>query len=509
MKMGERTINNALFNAGSSILPLALSLVFWPYIVATLGESPYGIYALVGSIIGYFSLLDLGLGNAVIKYVAEYTGQQDDKQTEDVIAAALSIFLIAGLAGFAVILATANILVTKFLKIPPELMEMATYSFYATSLGFFFTMQLTLFTSIANGLNRYDISSITLAVLGMLTTLGAVILLRQGFGLISLVWLNVFLPLLAVVFYLVLLRRLLPQIHLRLTIRPKIMKRLLHFGMYSILSRATAVIMCQLAPLIIGSILGLAAVTYYVIPFTILSRMTVLIIRAGTVIFPTISELQGRQENGAIRDLYLTSSRMILSFSTASTVCLLIFGIRFLSLWMSPEFAERGGGVLLLITLGVFIDQCTNVPCFVVNGLGRPKLSGLMSVCRAAIFLALIVPGAVYWGIVGVAAAFVLSNAVVSPFFIWFVSCNVLDIPLRQLVKEVYLRPLLAAALVAPLLLLAPQDKINHIFVLLAVMGGGMGLYFSTALLIGVYHKRERKVLWDYLNTSLSRIIKK
>ena len=46
-------------------------------VVETLGDSSYGIYALVGTVIGYFALLDLGLGNAVVKYVAEYSGQKD------------------------------------------------------------------------------------------------------------------------------------------------------------------------------------------------------------------------------------------------------------------------------------------------------------------------------------------------------------------------------------------------------------------------------------------------
>jgi len=506
MKIGERTVNNALFNAVSGMLPLILSFIFWPYIVSKLGDSSYGVFALVGTIIGYFALLDLGLGNAVVKYVAEYAGQQDSKHTQEVIGAALSIFVLAGLAGSLLILAIARVLATQWMKIPPELVDTAYYAFCAASLGFFLTMLMTLLTAIIDGLNRYDISGITMSIMGMITTIGAVLLLRTGFGLLSLVWLNIIVPLLAALLYFVFIRRLLPAVSFRLMYRLSVMKRLLHFGMYAMLSRITDVIVRQIDLLIIGAILGVASVTYYVIPFTILNRLTGLLGRVGMVIFPAISELQGQQQHETISDLYLTSSRIILSFATALTVPLLIFGVHFLSLWMTPEFAERGGTVLLLITVGVFINLCTNVPTFVVNGLGKPKISGLAAISNATVFLSLMVPGAIHFNIAGVAAAYVISAVTVGPLFIWFVTSKVLELPLRQLLKEVYLRPLLAGITVAVPLHFVPQAHIQNIFILLLVMGGGMGLYFVVALLFGVYQQRERRVLMEYLTQVITRL---
>lgn len=499
MKIGERTVNNALFNAGSSMLPLLLSFIFWPYIVSELGDSSYGVFALVGTVIGYFALLDLGLGNAVVKYVAEYAGQQDDNRIKEVIGSALLIFLLAGLIGALLILAIARVLAARLMKIPPELIDTAYFSFCAASVGFFATILMTLLTSIINGLNRYDISGITMAVMGIVTTIGAVLLLRTGLGLLSLVWLNVTIPLSAAFFYFIVIRRLLPGVPICLLYKPAIIKRLLHFGMYAMLSRLTDVISRQINLLIIGAILGVASVTYYIIPFTILSRLTNLLGRIGMVIFPAISELQGRQQHDTICDLYLTSSRIILSFATAFTIPMLIFGIRFLHLWMGPEFAEQGGVAMLFITIGVFLSQCTNVPTFVVNGLGQPKVSGMAAIASALIFLALMIPGAIYGGIVGVAAADAVSAAAVSPIFIWYVNRKVIGLSTPHLLKKVYVRPLLTGIVVAVPLLFVPQARIQNIFIMLLVMGGGMGLYFVIALLLGVYQQRERKVLMDYL----------
>jgi O-antigen/teichoic acid export membrane protein len=223
------------------------------------------------------------------------------------------------------------------------------------------------------------------------------------------------------------------------------------------------------------------------------------------VVFPAISELQGQRRTDTICDLYLTSSRIIISFAAAFTVPLLIFGIRFLTLWMGSEFAERGGIAMLLITLGVFVNQGTNVPTFVVNGLGRPEVSGLAALANAVLFLGMMIPGVIYGDITGAAAAFAASAVIVAPGFLWYVNSRVLKLTVVQLVKDVYMRPLLAGMAVAIPLLLVPQERIHNLFLLLLVMGAGMGLYFISALLFGVYQAHERKVLMDYLGGVISR----
>ena len=505
MKIGERTLNNALFNALSSLLPLGLSLLFWPYIVGQLGESSYGIYALVGSVIGYFSLLDLGLGNAVVKYVSEYLGQRDKALVQEVVGIGLTLFLVAGGAGMLVMLSIAHVLANDLLKIPPDLAPQAFYCFSAAALGFFLTMLMTLFTSIINGLNRYDISSVAMAAMGAVTTLGSVAVLYMGFGLIAVVWLHVILPAGMIAFYLVAIKRLLPGIRLHCTFSLAPFKRVLHFGLYSMLSRVTDVVVRQIVPLLIGALLGMAAVTYYIIPFTILNRLTALLGRIGMVILPAISELQGQKRLDTIRRLYLTSYRIMISFAVAFVMPLLIFGQRFLSLWMGPEFAEQSGAVLVIITLGVFFDLCTHIPSHVVNGLGRPKVSGLAAISQATLLLILMVPAALYGGIKGVAAAYSLSLAIVFPFFVCYVNRAVVGLSLNQLWKEAYMRPLLSGLVVAVPLAAVPQLRIHNIFLLLLVMGSGVALYFSIALLFGVYRKHERQILREYLVKKTSR----
>lgn len=51
-----------------------------PFIINALGKSEYGLYALIGSMMGYFLLFDFGIGNAVIRYIAKYRAQNNQKR---------------------------------------------------------------------------------------------------------------------------------------------------------------------------------------------------------------------------------------------------------------------------------------------------------------------------------------------------------------------------------------------------------------------------------------------
>ena len=135
MKYSMRTINNAVFNVISWIIPIIFSLVFLPYIVHKIGDEEYGILTLILTVIGYFSILDLGLENAVIKYVAEYNAEGNTKKTNDVIQTTFLIYIFLGLFGGVILFSISGILVKYFLKIPPELISDAYTAFCLGAIG--------------------------------------------------------------------------------------------------------------------------------------------------------------------------------------------------------------------------------------------------------------------------------------------------------------------------------------------------------------------------------------
>jgi O-antigen/teichoic acid export membrane protein len=499
MKLGERAFQNAIVNTVTSFVPLALNLVLWPYIVATLGESSYGILALVTSVVGYFALLDLGLGDAVIKYMAEHLGAGDLRGANTLLGVAAVIFLVVAALGAALVAALAGVLAGTVLKIPPDMIHVTRISLVVAAAGFFFTMLLTLSTAVLNGMNRYDVSSLINAAMGVTTSIGTAILLFLGRGLLPIVVLNCVVPFVVLIIHVAVIRRLQPGLRVAFSLDRPMMKRVFGFGMFSLMGRVTDIVNRQLDLLIIGAMLTVSAVTYFVIPFTVLNRITGLIGRAGVVVFPAVSELHGQQRATTIQELYITASRLILTGATALLLPVLVLGPRFLHLWMSPGFAREGGLCMVLLTVAVCIDVTTNIPTFVTNGVGRPKVVGLASLAHAVIFLALIVPMGLRAGISGVAGAYLASCIAVTIPFIIYVNRHVVGITNLRLLRDAYFRPLLAAAPVLLLLLLLPRERINDLWLLLGVMGAGSVLYLALAAATGVWQERERALVRSYM----------
>lgn len=59
------------------LLTTVIGLVLTPFMIRTLGDSEYGLYTLVGSLVVYLTVMDLGLNNTVVRFVSKYRAEQD------------------------------------------------------------------------------------------------------------------------------------------------------------------------------------------------------------------------------------------------------------------------------------------------------------------------------------------------------------------------------------------------------------------------------------------------
>lgn len=65
----------AFLNYVVILLNLAVGLLYTPYMLRMMGQSEYGLYSLVASVISYLTVLDLGMGNATIRYTAKFRAE--------------------------------------------------------------------------------------------------------------------------------------------------------------------------------------------------------------------------------------------------------------------------------------------------------------------------------------------------------------------------------------------------------------------------------------------------
>ena len=113
----------AVFNTVSNYVGQLVSLASWffltPFILNQVGDTDFGLWMLVSSVMAVGRLLDAGIADAVTKYVAEYRATGQVEQAHDLVATALQFYTVIGAAIVGIGAALAPVFPALF-KIPSE-----------------------------------------------------------------------------------------------------------------------------------------------------------------------------------------------------------------------------------------------------------------------------------------------------------------------------------------------------------------------------------------------------
>ena len=78
------------------VLNIVVGLLYTPYMLRTMGQSEYGLYSLVASVISYLTVLDLGFGNAIVRYTAKFRAEGKQTEQYEMFGMFLVVYLIIG-----------------------------------------------------------------------------------------------------------------------------------------------------------------------------------------------------------------------------------------------------------------------------------------------------------------------------------------------------------------------------------------------------------------------------
>lgn len=115
----NRMVKNTLFLYLRMFISLALSLVTGRVVLRTLGVEDYGINAVVGSVIGMFSVIQVCMIGATSRFITFELGRGDAKRLKDTFSTTLTIHIIIALILF-VILETIGLWMVNYKLVIPE-----------------------------------------------------------------------------------------------------------------------------------------------------------------------------------------------------------------------------------------------------------------------------------------------------------------------------------------------------------------------------------------------------
>jgi O-antigen/teichoic acid export membrane protein len=385
-----------------------------PLLVHGLGNQRYGIWALVESVLAYLSILDFGIGAAVVRYIARFHEVHDENEVNRLFSTSIVLFALAGLVALAVTISLA-FLWSNPLGVPAELVSDTQWLLVALGLNLAIGLPLNVYAAALDGLG--DFPTKTAIRTFFLTVRYALFMLAiQGDGAVPKIATIVLLCGVlecAVVGVFAHLRlpglRFAPRFVDRSTVR-----RIASYSGHAFLVMVASRVSFQTDAIVIGAFLAPEAITFFMIGAKLVSYAKDGIRSLTTVLTPSISALESRGDTAGIHRILITGTRYVLYLVLPIELGFIILGEPFISIWMGPEYASECFTTLWVLAVPLALTMSQSVSARILFGTGRLGWFSGATVLEAITNLILSVALVRPFGIVGVAIGTAVPNIVLN-----------------------------------------------------------------------------------------------
>jgi O-antigen/teichoic acid export membrane protein len=177
-----------------------VGIVLTPFIIKSLGDSEYGLYTLVGSFVIYLSLMDMGLNNTIVRFVAKYRIQNNKVAEQEFLGTTMLVYFGISLSLVIIgILLYYNIENIFKYSLTKDEMHKTKIMFIILIFNLTFSLPGGAFQAICNAYEHFVFPRVLTIIKSVLRTICIVAILLLGSKAIGLVILETILSLVTIV----------------------------------------------------------------------------------------------------------------------------------------------------------------------------------------------------------------------------------------------------------------------------------------------------------------------
>jgi len=303
-------VRNVMTNWGAYIFSVVVNFFLSPFVVHSLGDSAYGIWILLGSLVGYLGLLDLGVRGAVTRFIARYHTKQEHLEATRVTSSALAIFTTLGL--LAILAATGiAVFIGHIFNIPPELVSVARIVLILGGINVAVSIISGVFGGIVTGLQRFEYVNAVEVGIQATRALAIVLALQAGFGLVALAAIQLCMSTVRGVANYLMSRRLYPEVRTTYgECHRRHIKMIFSFSVSMVLLQAAGMLILYTDSVVIGSFLPVGMITFFAIAATLTEYARAPISGISQAVSPWVSELEAGAGEAKLQQVLLFTARI-------------------------------------------------------------------------------------------------------------------------------------------------------------------------------------------------------
>lgn len=397
-----RNIVWSLLGAG---LPLLIGVYAIPRLIDGLGAEKFGLLAIIWVGIGYFSLFDFGIGRALTKLVAEQVGVGNDERLGDLIKTSLQLLVLLGVIAALVVIGLTQVLIDSVFHVTESLRGEATWSLWILAVTLPFVVTTAGLVGLLQAYQRFRVISTIRIPLGLSNFLGPVLLLPYTDSLVvTTVVLAVSRVAASIAYYIYCRDYFRNTASNVIANNPLVIRELFSFGGWVAVSNVVGPMMVYLDRFIIGSILGLVAVTYYVTPYEMVTRLWVVPNAFIDVLFPLLTTALVSNALRA-KGLFSAAANALVVLMFPVIALLTLFSSDLLHVWLGEKFVSNSDWILKWLALGVYVNGFARLPFILLHSKGRPDITAKLHLCEMPLFVVVLWLFMQRWGVEGAAVA--------------------------------------------------------------------------------------------------------
>jgi O-antigen/teichoic acid export membrane protein len=460
------------------IVDTLLGLVMLPLNLAYLGPAAYGLWALTASITIHFSLLHLGYGGSMVKFMAQYRAQKSVQAVNEIASTLFFVFAAAGVLAYGIAVLVAFNIDAVF-HLTPAQASVGQTLLLIIAIPVALNFPFSVYGGIVTGFQRQHVNGgIAIGVSVLVAAVNATVLV-MGYGLITLVTATTVVRVAAYFLYRWNALRIYPALKIRWSLFCwKRLREVTGFSVYTLVIDCANRLNYQCDTLVIGAFLGAAPIALWTAASRIILGTQTLTNQLNGVLFPTVVDCATAGRRDRLREIFLQGLQLSLVMVVPIATALVVLGDPLIRAWVGPQML---GSVpaLQILAVAVAIRVGNGTATTLLKGAGGHRMLAAVNFAVGVGNVLLSILLVRRFGLAGVAfatlAAVICATLILSP-----AACRRVDVPVTLALRRSVVPALWPSLIVGGALILTRDLSAGGGLIrVLAHAGGGWLLYIA------------------------------
>lgn len=400
----------AALNYVSICLNMVVGLIYTPYMLRMLGQSEYGLYSLAASIIAYLTVLDLGFGNAIVRYTAKFRAEGKQREQEEMFG--MFFILYIGIGIIAMVVGSVLSLNVEHLfsrSMTENEVERTRIMLWLMTFNLAITFPMSIWGSIMTAYERFVFQRLVSIIRSVLNPVVMVLLLVIGYKAVAMVVVTTLFNVATLLINWWYCKYKL-DIKIRFAkFKWSFLKEVSVYSFWIFLNAIMDRIYWSTGQFVLGVYRGAVAIAVYAVAIQLQGMYMMFSTAVSSVFLPKVTAMVTKENNEkTISDLFIRTGRLQYVIMAFILSAFIVFGKPFIQLWAGCGY-EDAYYICLMFFVPLTVPLIQNVGITILMARNQMKFRSLLYIVIALMSLVLSVLLAKPYG--GYGCAFATSLA--------------------------------------------------------------------------------------------------